>query len=235
MRYQHNGVTMYRGTLDQNKAERIEEVKQGFVSKLEETYPDLQLTGGGLRVIPRDTTESMRANIIGGMVRRAELIAEVNACTTNEQVWSVNVNYDNLTPTYVSYTNFEHASGAPNVALSNAEAKIGQVTITPSHANAKIELKARVDLTKDTGTTIREATIAIRRGDSNDNAVAPLVGQRCIVRSQNVASTAYGPAVIFELDSPGTTDEVTYTLRGVISNGNGASTATRATLTATEL
>jgi hypothetical protein len=228
--YQENGVTMYRGTLDENKAERIEEAKNGFVSKLEEAYPELQLIGGGMRVIPRATTESMRANIIGGLNRRAQLIASINACTTNEQVWAVSINYDDLTPEYVPFTNYGHASGAPNTLLSTSEVKIGQVTITPSHANAKIKLEARCDLTKDSGTTIREATIAIRRGDSNN---AEQVGQFCRVRSQNVASTIYGPAVIFEVDSPGTAEQVTYTLRGLVGAGN--STATRATLTATEI
>jgi hypothetical protein len=225
-RYEQSGVPFYLGTIDENKTERIGQVKAAFVQLCDEAYPDLQMQMAGMQAIYRDVEASMRANIIAGLIRRSDLIAAVNACTTVEQVWEVNVTYDNLTPTFIPRTNYNHASGAPNVSLSNVETTIGSVTITPSHANAKIKLEARCDLTKDGGTTVRIATVAIRR-DSD------MIGQRCVVRSANVANSEYGPAFIVEVDSPGTTDEVTYTLRGITNAGN--STATRATLTATEL
>jgi hypothetical protein len=231
MKLEDNGVPFYTGTLEENKEEKIERVKTAFVYLCEGAYPDLQMQLGGLESLAPSLTKQMQGQGIAALARRQDLIAEVNACTTVEQVWAVNIDYTNLNAQTVSRTNISHLSGAPNTALSNAETRIGTaLTITPSHANAKIKLECRVDLTKDSGTTVREATIAIRRGDSD---TAPLVGVVCIVRSQGVASSKYGPAVIFEVDEPATTGAVTYTVRGVL--GAGVSTATRATLTATEI
>lgn len=232
MRIELDGVVSYTGDLASNKAERIADIIALGKQTGEEAFSSVDVERAALKA---GGTGAHRQNVRStyGAVfdRTVSLAQEVNDCTTLEQVWNINVQFDNLELEYVPETNFAHLSGAPNTLLSNVETRIGTaITIRPSHVNAKIKLEARVDLGKDLGVTIREATIAIRRGDSN---VADMVGQRCIVRSQNLASTAYGPAVIFEVDSPNTTDEVTYTLRGLVGLGN--STVERATLTATEL
>jgi hypothetical protein len=227
MRHELDGVVSFTGTLAENKAERRADVTALAKQIGDEAFDAVDVERAALNAGTTGTNrQNIRSTYQAIFDRAVSLIQEINACTTLEEVWGVDIQFDNLTLNPVPETNLVHVSGAPNVALSNAETTIGSVTITPSHAGAKIKLEARCDLTKDSGTTVRVATIAIRNG-------ANMIGQRCIARSQGVASSDYGPAVIFEVDSPGTTNEVTYTLRGIL--GAGASTATRATLTATEL
>lgn len=121
------------------------------------------------------------------------------------------------------------SSGAPNTALTTTEAQIAVVQIIPTKATSKILIVARLEFTKDTGTTVRTATARVRRGVVN---TATLVGQPSIVRSQGIASTPYGPTTILGIDSPGTTAPVDYTLR---ASADGASSATRFELVAVDL
>jgi hypothetical protein len=121
------------------------------------------------------------------------------------------------------------ASGAPNTALTTTEVQIGTVQVTPSKTTSKILLIGRLDALKDAGTTVRTATVRIRRGLTN---TSPQAGRDSIIRSQGVASSPYGPAVILASDSPGVTTAVDYSLRAL---ADGASTAARFELVAVDL
>lgn len=106
--------------------------------------------------------------------------------------------------------------------LTATEAQVGtSVTITPSATTAKILVAATLECVKDAGTTARQVTARLRRGALNTDAQ---VGQDSIVRSQGVATTAFGPAVFFEVDAPNTTAAVTYTLRALVDVASGATT-----------
>lgn len=123
------------------------------------------------------------------------------------------------------------AATAQTTQLSTTEVQLASVSITPASTSAKILLTARLDVTKDTGTTVRVTTARVRRGTSNSDTQ---VGVDSQARSLNVASTSYGPAVVMGVDSPGVTTAVTYTLRALV-DANTASTATRWELSAVEI
>lgn len=116
------------------------------------------------------------------------------------------------------------SAGEPNVAsaissgsftLSTSEQQVTSVTITPSSTTARILVMARMDCTKDAGTTnVRTATMRIRRGANNTDIQ---IGNDSIIQSINVSATPFGPAVIMEVDTPGVTTPVTYSLRALAS------------------
>jgi len=121
------------------------------------------------------------------------------------------------------------ANGAPDTAIGTTATLVGSVTITPKTITSKIALTARADLLKDTGTTMRSATLQLRRGTANTD---PQVGLESMVDSQPVASTRFGPAVITTTDAPGVTTAVTYSLWVVGAAAGG--TVPRFEITAAE-
>jgi len=77
---------------------------------------------------------------------------------------------------------------------------------------------ARVSLTKDTGTTVRIATIRVRAGSLNTDTQ---VGTDSVIQSSAVASTAYfGDAFILGEYTNTSTAAKTFTVRGFVGAGN---------------
>src|SRR5262249_45309447 len=109
-------------------------------------------------------------------------------------------------------------SGTPATSISSTETQIATVSITPNATTSKILVLARVEYTKDTGTTVRTATTRVRRGTTNSD---PLVSQTSVINSINVPSSSpLGPAIILAVDSPSTTSATTYRLSGQTGAGN---------------
>lgn len=108
--------------------------------------------------------------------------------------------------------NANFASGTGGTSISSSETSIGTVTITPQSSASSILITARMTATKDTGTTRRTVTARVKRGSTQ-------IGRDCIIYSQNVASTLFGPAVIIAIDSThGVTTQITYTLYAIETN-----------------
>jgi hypothetical protein len=117
--------------------------------------------------------------------------------------------------------NSAYANGTGANSLGTTEAQLGSVTINVTNSSSKVLVIARVSLTKDTGATARTATIRVRRGTTNSDTQ---VGRDSVVVSPATASAAYyGVAVVVGEDAPGTTGNVTYSVRGLV--GAGASTS----------
>jgi hypothetical protein len=124
--------------------------------------------------------------------------------------------------------NTNKASGT-NFSLTTTEQGLLELSIFPSNVNARILVIARMDAQKDGGTTVRNATMRIRRGTTNGDVQ---IGNDSIINSINVAAAPFGPAVVQTYDEPNTTDTVTYTLRALSS---AALTATRFEITVIEI
>jgi hypothetical protein len=123
------------------------------------------------------------------------------------------------------------STGTAGASVSSAETQVTTVSITPNATTSKVLILARVDWSKDSGTTVRTVTTRVRRGTTNGD---PLVSQSSIINSINVSnSPALGPAVILAIDSPSTTSATTYRLSG--QTGAGNETATTFELQAVEL
>jgi hypothetical protein len=114
-------------------------------------------------------------------------------------------------------------------SLTTTEQGLLSITITPTNVDAKVFLIARMDAQKDGGTTVRSATMRLRRGTTNSDTQ---IGGDSIINSINVAAAPFGPAVIQTFDEPNTTSAVTYTLRA-LSSAN--LTATRFEITVFEI
>lgn len=115
--------------------------------------------------------------------------------------------------------------------LGTTEAQIASVTVNVTNASSKVLLIARASLTKDTGTTVRTATLRVRAGTTNTDTQ---VGKDGVMSSSAVASSAYnGVIVVMGEHLPGATGNITYSLRGLV--GAGASTVSNYELEAIEL
>jgi hypothetical protein len=106
-----------------------------------------------------------------------------------------------------------YASGA-GPTLSATEATVGTVTIAVPTTTSKVQIIARVNVLKDTGTAVRTSTVRVRRGSLNTD---PQVGRDSDLRSQGVASSPFGPGVVVAEDVPGVAGNVTYTVRALAS------------------
>lgn len=145
--YQISGVTFYRGTLDENKAERIEQVKGAFVSLCEEAYPDLQMQLAGLDSLPRSITKTMQSQGVAALARRQSLIDAVNACTTNEEVWAVNIDYSNLNPQPAPerFGLWTTVSKTANQSVTNSATLVTDNELTfPMLANTKYRIRGMI-------------------------------------------------------------------------------------------
>jgi len=107
-------------------------------------------------------------------------------------------------------------SGGNTVAIATTETTLGSVTITPQNSGTKIHVFARLNCLKDSGTTVRTVTMRIKRGSTQ-------VGRDSVIRSQGVATTDFGPAVVSDIDSHGQSGAITYNL---VALSSAASTAT---------
>lgn len=126
--------------------------------------------------------------------------------------------------------NSAFTSGASGT-LGTTEAQIASVAINVTNASSKVLLIARASLTKDTGTTVRTATLVVRAGTTNSGTQ---VGANGVISSSAVASSAYnGVVAILGEHLPGATGNKTYSLRGKV--GAGASTVSGYELEAIEL
>lgn len=112
--------------------------------------------------------------------------------------------------------NQNFASGTGGTSIGSSETSIGTVTITPQSASSAILITARMVATKDSGTTVRTITARIKRSSTQ-------IGLDCEIRSQGVATSRYGPAVITAIDSThGTTSAITYTLYALCSSASAS-------------
>lgn len=116
----------------------------------------------------------------------------------------------------VMNTNVNSGTGG---TITNSEAAIGSVTITPTSTDAKILVVARANLVKDSGSTVRTVTVRARRGTGSGD---PQVGQNSVERSQGVATSDFGPGVVSGIDTPNTTNQVTYSVTAIASASNSA-------------
>lgn len=82
-------------------------------------------------------------------------------------------------------------------ALSSVEALLASLSIPVTVGN-KVSYSAYSDFTKDGGTTARTVTLRVRRGLLSTD---PLL-KECRVRSQAIASSVFGPAVVLGIDTP---------------------------------
>lgn len=127
------------------------------------------------------------------------------------------------------------AGASPNVqanngtggSITNSESSIGTVSITPSSTSAQILVFAKCEVVKDTGTTIRETNIRVKRSTTQ-------IGVDSLIRSVGTASTTYGPGVVLYFDSPSTTSSTTYTLYGQ-NTAAATTTAGKWTIMAVEI
>jgi hypothetical protein len=126
--------------------------------------------------------------------------------------------------------NNNYTTGTPAITLTTTEQTVGTITITPTSTSSKIMVIATQEYTKDGSTTVRIATARVRRGITNGDVQ---VGADSVVRSLNVATTAFGPAVVAAVDTPNTTNEVTYSIRALTDGGSP--TVTRFTIQVFEL
>ena len=111
--------------------------------------------------------------------------------------------------------NAEYSGGVGGTTISTTEVSIGTVTITPQNSTSKIQVVARMVAVKDTGTTRRTVTVRIKRGTTQ-------VGQDCVIFSQNVSATDFGPAVVAVVDTHGSATAITYTIFALCDASNGA-------------
>lgn len=124
--------------------------------------------------------------------------------------------------------NQNFSSGTGGTSIGTSETSIGTVTITPQSTSSAILITARMVATKDSGTTVRTITARIKRSSTQ-------IGLDCEIRSQGVATSRYGPAVITAIDSThGTTSAITYTLYALCSSA-AASTSDDWEITVVEL
>lgn len=112
--------------------------------------------------------------------------------------------------------NRNFSSGTGGTSIGAGETSIGTVTITPQSASSAILIIARLVITKDANTTVRTVTARVKRDSTQ-------IGLDCEIRSQGVASSRYGPAVITAIDSThGTTSAITYTLYALCSSASAS-------------
>lgn len=113
-------------------------------------------------------------------------------------------------------------SGTATKTLTTNEQALASGLITPSNASAKILVIARSNVLKDTGTTARTVTALVRAGPQVSNRAVSL---QCVVRSQGVASSAFGPVIMAAIDSPGSTNPTGYFLYAKVDAGSPTCTA----------
>lgn len=101
--------------------------------------------------------------------------------------------------------NKNKTEGTSGASVSNVETSIATVTITPSDTTSTIMIIARCEFTKDTGTTVRQVDLRVKRSTTQ-------IGNDSRIGSYNVASLIFGPAVVATYDVPGVTTSTTYTL-----------------------
>jgi hypothetical protein len=111
------------------------------------------------------------------------------------------------------------------VVLGTTETLLGTITLRPSVTGSIVLVTATVDLIKDAGTTIRTTTVRVKRDGL-------IIGVDSVLRSTATATTPIGTSPIIIRDLPNTTNNVTYTLHGLVDAG--ASTAQRITFNAIE-
>jgi hypothetical protein len=116
------------------------------------------------------------------------------------------------------------------VAVNGTEQAIATLVDVPLNTPvSRVWLTAVVNLAKDSGTTARVVTVRIRR--AGDNAV---IGQPCVVRSQAIASSDFGPCAITAVDiNPTAPGLVTYAVTA--TTPAGAASALRISLVAVEV
>lgn len=115
-----------------------------------------------------------------------------------------------------SNMNAVETSGTGTTAIGATETTIASITITPTNSASQIQVFARLNCLKDSGTTVRTVTMRVKRGTTQ-------VGVDSVIRSQGVASSDFGPAVVSDIDTHGSSSAITYNLLALSST---ASTAT---------
>jgi len=120
--------------------------------------------------------------------------------------------------TTIGPLNSQYASGA-GPTIGAAESQVGVVTITGVQVGSPVMVIARVNHTKDSGTTARTTTVRVRRGTTNSD---PLIGRDAISTSQPLATTAFGPGVVVAIDTGHAGGSITYSVRslGTVANQN---------------
>jgi hypothetical protein len=108
--------------------------------------------------------------------------------------------------------NTQYATGAGPTLSANTEATVGTVTLTGVAVGSPVLIIARANLVKDSGTTIRTATVRVRRGTTNSDTQ---VGGDSQIRSTAVATTPFGPGTVIAQETAQGGGSVTYTVRAV--------------------
>jgi hypothetical protein len=98
MRIELDGVVSYTGDLASNKAERVEDIKGQAWQLIDETYVDrdLQIAAFGINPGNGESAEEIESRLVAIRKRAATLVQTINACATLEEVWNVDIQFNNL-------------------------------------------------------------------------------------------------------------------------------------------
>lgn len=220
MRFEEDGIVSYTGDLASNKAERIESVKDLAKQIGDEAYLDVDVHRAALNA---GTTTANRQAIRNGFQaiydRAVSLIQQINACDTLDEVWNVDIQFNNLSTAFVPEAGWNLIKKSANQSVTNSASLVTDSELTfPMLANTKYAVRGMI-FWDTTATGDFKYTI---QGPANPTGVrlSMLTGAAGAVPALATVTTAYPSSAGVSLAGTGTNGMHSFDM--VIHNGNTA-------------